>query len=146
MLDFFTENKWLIGGLATGSVVMFLGTLIALPIIVIKLPARYFHADHREHARVRDYHPLIFGLVIGLKNLLGAIFIVFGVVMLITPGQGLLSIVIGLTMMNYPGKYRFERWLVSRKPISRTLNWIRKKAHVAPLEPIDGEAVVTSDR
>ena len=146
MLDFFTENKWLLGGLATGSVVMFVGTLIALPIIIIKMPARYFHADHREHARWRDCHPLVCGLVIGLKNLLGAVFVIFGVIMLVTPGQGLLSIVIGLTMMNYPGKYRFERWLVSRRPISRAFNWIRQKAHVEPLEPIDREAVVTRDR
>ena len=67
------------------------------------------------------------------KNILGCILIVMGLAMLVLPGQGLLTILIGTLLLDFPGKFKFERWLISRKPILRTSNWLRKKAHKAPL-------------
>ena len=48
--------------------------------------------------------------------------------MLFIPGQGLLTIAIGLLLVDFPGKYRLERWLISRRPIIRVVNWMRRRA------------------
>ena len=36
---------------------------------------------------------------------------------IVLPGRGLLSIVVGIVLLNFPGKFRLERWLVSRRPV-----------------------------
>ena len=56
-----------------------------------------------------------------------------GVVMLVTPGQGLATLLIGLMLMNFPGKYRLERWVVTRGPVLHTINRLRHRAGHAPL-------------
>jgi hypothetical protein len=71
-------------------------------------------------------------LLIG-RNLLGYVFIVAGILMLVTPGQGMLTILIGLTLVNFPRKYRLERWIVSRRPVLRSVNWLRRRAGCPPL-------------
>ena len=133
MQEFLEAHKVIISILAGGSVIMFFGTLILLPILIIRMPANYFVDEARHNSPYKQCHPVlcITGLII--KNLLGIIFLLTGIIMLLTPGQGLLSIIIGITLLNYPGKYRFERWLVSRKKIRGALNWIRHKAHKPPL-------------
>ncbi len=72
------------------------------------------------------------------KNLLGGVLVVLGLVMLLTPGQGLLTLLIGLMLMNFPGKYRLERWLVTRPGVLRALNWLRARQGHQPLEAPPG--------
>ena len=79
-------------------------------------------------------HSVLATFLFGLKNVFGALFVLTGLIMLVAPGQGLLTILIGMTMMNYPGKYRAERWIITRKPIWSTVAWLRNKAHASPLE------------
>jgi hypothetical protein len=67
------------------------------------------------------------------KNLLGYIFVVAGIFMLVLPGQGLLTIFVGIMFLNFRGKYELERWIVSRAPVLRSINWIRRRAGRAPL-------------
>ena len=67
------------------------------------------------------------------KNIAGLIFILAGMAMLVLPGQGLISILLGLSLTNFPGKYRLERFLISRPAILRSVNWIRRKADKDPL-------------
>jgi hypothetical protein len=62
------------------------------------------------------------------KNLAGVTLLAAGLVMLLTPGQGLLTIVVGITLINFPGKMRFERWLATRPPVWRSINWLRERA------------------
>ncbi len=57
-----------------------------------------------------------------------------GIAMLVLPGQGVLTIVVGLVLMNFPGKYRLERWMATRRPIWKSLNWLRRKARRPELE------------
>ena len=71
-------------------------------------------------------------LLIG-KNALGYIFIVAGIVMLALPGQGILAILIGIMLLNFPGKFRLERWIITRRPVIRSINWLRRRAKHAPL-------------
>ena len=44
--------------------------------------------------------------------------------MLVAPGQGLLTMVVGLLLVDFPGKYRLERWLVTRQQVWRSINWL----------------------
>jgi len=67
------------------------------------------------------------------KNVLGGVFILVGIVLLALPGQGLLTILVGVMLLNFPGKFAFERWLVTRRPILRSVNWLRRRARRAPL-------------
>ena len=105
------------GGLwvALGVVSLIL-TLLALPLIVLRLPADYFVQEKRVPVRRDSRHPVIVWLV---------------------PGQGLLTMLIGVLLTNFPGKFRLECALVRRPAVLRTLNRIRLRAGQEPLDPPD---------
>jgi putative transmembrane protein PGPGW len=63
-----------------------------------------------------------------VKNTIGIILIVAGIIMLALPGQGILTMLVGLVLIDFPGKYQAERWVVERKFILQSINWIRSKA------------------
>ncbi len=116
------------------SAILFVGTLIVVPMLIVAMPADYFNRHRRREDR-RSVHPVlrITGLVI--KNAIGLVLVAGGVVMLVLPGQGLLTIMVGLVMMDFPGKYALEKRVVSLGPVLRTMNWIRRRRGKAPLEP-----------
>ena len=62
------------------------------------------------------------------------VLVLAGLIMLVVPGQGLLTLAVGLVLVDFPGKYRLERWLVTRPPVWRAINWLRKRAGREPLE------------
>jgi len=62
--------------------------------------------------------------------------LVAGIAMLVLPGQGVLTIVIGIMLLDFPGKYRFERSLAARRPVLRSINWLRRRAN-RPLLHVD---------
>ncbi len=117
----------------SASIAMFVASLIAIPWLIIRMPEDYFQGRKRHLSKTRNYHPVIYLAIRIVKNLVGAVFLVMGIAMLVLPGQGILTILIGLSMMDFPGKYRLERFIVSRKPVRKAIQWIRKKAHKAPL-------------
>ena len=110
------------------SAITFVGTLLIVPTLVCRIPVDYFNHTRREPTAWAEHHPVIRMVLLLAKNLLGYVVILMGIVMLVLPGQGLLTIIIGLMLINFPGKYRFERWLVSRRPILKSANWLRKKS------------------
>jgi purine-cytosine permease-like protein len=120
-----------LGGL---SVLMFVVTLVIFPLVIIYLPEDYFVRDRRDPAHQIRRHPAVWLSLIVLKNIFGAALILAGIAMLVLPGQGLLTILIGITLVNFPGKYTFERRIVSRPSVARTLNRIRESAGRARLE------------
>ena len=124
-----------LGGLwlAVGIVSLLL-TIIALPLIVIQLPADYFVRDRRQPVAVSSGHPVIVLLVNALKNVVGVLLIAFGAIMLFIPGQGILTMLIGLMLTNFPGKFHLEQKLVRRPAVLRTLNRVRHRAGREPLE------------
>jgi hypothetical protein len=69
-----------------------------------------------------------------LKATLGVTFIIAGLAMLVLPGQGILTILVGMMLLNFPGKYQIERWLVTRRPVARSINWLRRRANKGPLQ------------
>src|SRR5215467_13426453 len=85
-------------GLTVASVIGFIGSLIAIPLILVRLPADYFDTRTPRHW-MKDHHPVLrlFGLVI--KNVVGVVFLLAGFAMLFLPGQGLLTMLIGISLI-----------------------------------------------
>ena len=133
MLTWIRGHETLLWWLGALSIVMFVGTLVVLPLIVARLPADYFTRDQRPtggHAPART--PRLLGLV--GKNLLGIVLILAGVAMLVLPGQGILMMLIGLILTDFPGKRALERRLVQQPSVWQAINWMRAKAHRPALE------------
>jgi len=113
--------------MAIASAVVFAASLVAVPWVIVRLPADYFSHRHRVAHKPRDNAAVYYSIVL-IKNLAGAAFITIGIGMLVLPGQGLLTILIGVSLIDFPGKYRFQQYLVSRRFISTPLNWVRRRA------------------
>ncbi|MFO7897250.1 MAG: PGPGW domain-containing protein [Candidatus Cloacimonadales bacterium] len=122
---FFEANQALIIWLGSSSAFFFIVTLAALPLIIIRIPEDYF--KHKNRSIIEPKHPALRLLLLILKNLWGYIFILVGFILLFVPGQGLLTIFIGIMLIDFPRKYQFECWLVRKKFILQSLNWIRKR-------------------
>jgi hypothetical protein len=114
--------------LVAASVVTFLLGLLLMPVLLARLPVDYFLRPHAPLERLGSTHPVARGVVVALKNLLGAVLLLAGILMLVLPGQGLLTMLIGLTLLNFPGKRRAELWLVRRRPVFGAISWIRRRA------------------
>ena len=126
-----------LGLLAVFSVLTFVGSLLVIPLVAARIPADYFCADRRGKTLWRKRRPGLRMIVLILKNMLGLVLFLAGVLMLFLPGQGLLTIFLGIMLMDFPGKYRLERYIISRGPVLRGINWFRKRSGVAPLEVME---------
>jgi hypothetical protein len=123
---------WWIGILSMATLV---GTMIIIPILVVRIPADYFKRKKQkpEPCYKNHYGAICFiGLV--FKNLFGAIFVLAGMAMLFLPGQGFITILIGIMMLNFPGKFTLEQRIVQQPTVLRAINWIRMKADQPALE------------
>ena len=134
MFNWITIDEATIWYLAAFSIVSFIGTLLLVPVLVIRIPEDYFAENKRHRWEPWAHeHPLIRWSLLIAKNSLGYIIIVLGIAMLVLPGQGVLTILIGIMFINFPGKYRLERWVVMRAPVLNTINKLRQRAGRAPL-------------
>jgi hypothetical protein len=133
MLDWLIDNQTLLYWLTGLSVLMFMGTLILVPLLVIRMPPTYFAHQHRDERVIARRHPLVRVLLELVKSTVGLVLILAGIVMLVLPGQGVLTILMGLMLLNFPGKFRLERWVVSRPAVYRSINWLRHRAGRHPL-------------
>ena len=115
------------------SVVTFVMGIVAVPLLVVRLPADYFARDRRSRVLWAGKSPAIRAALLVGKNFLGWILVAAGILMLVLPGQGILTILIGLMLLDFPGKFRVERWIVAHRPILKFINWIRGRAGRPPL-------------
>ena len=120
---------WALVGL---SVLAFVGTLIAVPWMVVRIPSDYF-ARRAGNGRPPHRHPIVHVLVVIGKNLVGYAFIVLGILMLVLPGQGILTLLAGIVLVDFPGKHRALQWLVTRPKVLKSMNWIRERRGKGPL-------------
>ncbi len=127
-------NFWWLIGISTFA---FIATLIAVPVFVIQIPPDYFSRETRPETAWERQHSVVRTLGVLIKNMLGIILILMGIAMLILPGQGLLTIAVGLMVVDFPGKYRLERWLVSRVSVINGMNLLRKRFGKEPLDFLD---------
>jgi len=118
---------WWIGTL---SMATFVGTLIIIPILIVRIPADYFMREKQiADPCYKKQYAVICLIGLAIKNLLGLIFIIAGLAMLFLPGQGFITILIGIMMLNFPGKLAMERRIVQQPTVLRAINWMRTKAN-----------------
>lgn len=134
MVEWFQTYETIFYWIAGGSLAAFAATLAIIPWLVLRIPADYFRSRKRNVicSDCNRSTPVWLLLRI-MKNAAGAVFVLAGLVMLLTPGQGLLSIIVGLGLMNFPGKFRLERWLISRGPTLKIINRYRRRRGKPPL-------------
>ncbi|GMV51542.1 MAG: putative transmembrane protein (PGPGW) [Nitrospira sp. OLB3] len=130
-IESFVPAKLLIW-FAVSSGVMFVGTLIAIPIILMRLPADYFDI-RKPRPWMENHHPILRLVGHIVKNLVGAIFLFAGFLMLFLPGQGVLTMLIGLSLIEFPGKRRLEAKIVGQSTVLSTINAMRAKFDKPPL-------------
>ena len=133
VLQWLQTNEAMLWWFGVLSVVMFVGTLILVPILIARIPHDYFTAEHERGGHFRDQHPFIRLFLILGKNVLGVLLFAAGIAMLVLPGQGVLTMLIGLVLIDFPGKYELERRLVAQPAVLKAINWIRNKAGKQPL-------------
>ena len=117
---------------AVSSVFMFVGTLVAIPIILVRLPADYFDI-RKPRPWMENHHPVLRLLGHIVKNVVGAIFLFAGFLMLFLPGQGVLTMLIGLSLIEFPGKREVEAKIVGQSTVLSTINAMRAKFDKPPL-------------
>lgn len=133
ILAWLKSHQELLGWATLLSFLMFVGTLLAVPLIVIELPEDYLSEaiEEKPRSHVRHWPYLIF------KNLLGAALALAGLAMLVLPGQGLLTLFIGLGLMNFPGKRRLTHGIIGQRRVFSAVNRLRAKAGKPPLTKAD---------
>jgi uncharacterized protein YggT (Ycf19 family) len=108
------------------SAIAFVGTLIVIPFVLVRLPEHYF--DVRvPRIWMEGSHPVLRLITRVLKNIVGVVFVLAGISMLVLPGQGALTILIGLTLVDFPGKQRLEARIIGQPKVLGTVNSLREK-------------------
>jgi hypothetical protein len=115
------------------SLVVFVGTLVAIPFILIRLPSDYF--DVRvPRMWMKNHHPVLRFLGHLVKNVVGLMFVLAGLAMLLLPGQGLLTMLIGISLLDFPGKQRLEARIVGQPAVLNVINALRSRFGKLPLD------------
>ena len=114
------------------SLVFFVGSLIAIPYILVRLPADYF--DTRvPRPWMENHHPVLRLVGHVVKNAVGAVFLFAGFLMLFLPGQGILTMLIGVSMLDFPGKRKLEAKMIGQPAVLNAINSMRQKFDKPPL-------------
>ena len=132
LIEIFNAYKNVIIWFGSISLFVFLFSLLSIKWLVALIPEDYFVT--KRVSKIKSQNPLIWYLILILKNLVGYSLILGGVVMLILPGQGLFTIIIGLMLSNYPGKYSIEKKFIAIPTILKSINWLRGKSNKPPLK------------
>jgi hypothetical protein len=126
-------SKEILFWISIGSGIALLLTAIAIPIVIVKLPADYLVNDQKKSWL--DAQSVVVRAVLRVgKNLFGVVLVLLGIIMLVLPGQGVLSIILGLSLVDFPGRRALQCKLIRRPKVIDSINWIRKKFHRPPLK------------
>ncbi len=113
-------------GISIGvSIAVFLGSLIAIPVVLIRMPEDYLVNPPEKSGNV--------ALKIA-KNVLGVALLAIGVALLVLPGQGVLMIIVGLMLVDFPGRQKLLRKLMGKPKVQKVITAIRKRAGKPPLQ------------
>ncbi len=123
---------WWVGAVSALSLVM---TLVAIPVLVVRLPTDYFVHRKPPADSWRARHRAVRLTMLTLKNALGGLIVLAGIVLSVPliPGQGFLTILIGLMLLDFPGKRRLELRIVRQRTVLAAINWIRTRSRKPPL-------------
>lgn len=119
-------------GLTAASVIGFIGSLVAIPWILIRLPSDYFDMRVPRHW-MKDHHPVIRIIGLVIKNIIGIVFLIAGFLMLFLPGQGVLTMLIGISFMDFPNKRKLEARIIGQPALLKAINAMRQKFNKLPL-------------
>jgi len=133
MFEWMQDHPGVVWSFVVASIVVFLGSALVMPALAVRIPADYFAHHRRPPGRWADQHPAIRLVIHIVKNVLGGLFMLAGAAMLFLPGQGLLTLLIGFLILDFPGKYGFDKWLIRRRPVHRSINWLRRQRGREPL-------------
>lgn len=116
------------------SLMTFIGSLIAIPWIIARLPQDYFIYHRKSVEKRHKLHPVLAKITFLLRNIIGFIFFLAGIAMLVLPGQGIITILIGISFMDFPKKNELIDQIVRHPRVTKVLNWIRMKEKKPPFE------------
>ncbi len=128
MFEWIRAHETVLGWLGALSALVFVGSLLAVPWLIVRIPSDYFLRQRHYVDRLGPRHLAWRVAYLAVKNLLGALLVLAGAAMLILPGQGILTILVGLICLDFPGKFALERCLVRIPPVIASINWMRGKA------------------
>jgi hypothetical protein len=134
MLAWIEAHTAVVGWLFGLSLVAFVATLVAIPVLVIRMSPDYFLRRAPAADSWRGQHPLARSVGRVLKNLTGVVLVAAGIAMLVLPGQGIITIFVGLTFLDFPRKRPLELLIVRQRPILWAINRMRAKADRPPLQ------------
>jgi hypothetical protein len=109
------------------SIVTFIGSLLIIPWLILRLSPDYFIRHRLKVIERHRRHPVLAIIIFFLRNTVGLGLLAAGTAMLLIPGQGILTMLIGLSFMDFPGKHRLLEKAVQSRSVRRSLNWIRRK-------------------
>jgi hypothetical protein len=115
------------------SLALFVGSLVAMPVIIARMRPDYFVSAKPTKESWTGRHPAIRICFLVLKNLIGVILVLAGIAMLVLPGQGIITIIVGISLLNFPGKRKLELRVFRQRRVMRAVSWIRAKANREPL-------------
>ncbi len=129
------------------SAATFCVSIAVVTVVVVKLPANYFHSSHAREF-LTERHPVLRLVGIVAKNVVGLVLVGFGIVMSLpgVPGQGVLTILLGIMLLDFPGKRALETWIVSRPRVYGAVNALRARFDKPPLMLDEGKQAVDSSQ
>ena len=131
LFEIFEAYRGLIIWFGSISLFIFLFSLISMRWLAGLIPSDYF--IKKDVSKFKTNNPVLWYLVLLIKNILGYSLIIGGIMMLVLPGQGLFTIIIGLMLSNYPGKYYIEKRFVEIPAVFKSINWLRAKSNKPPI-------------
>jgi hypothetical protein len=116
--------------LAVVSIVMFVATIVAVPVFLVRIPDDYFVRRHPPRSLLRRT----------LTTLMGLVLLTLGIAMLVLPGQGILTILVGLGVLELPFRDRVVARLLRHPRVEAAVDSLRRRAGKGPLlvPPSDG--------
>jgi hypothetical protein len=112
------------------SIVLFLLTLIFVPVIVVNLRADHFVRAKDAEKKQRSVFSVIF--YIG-KNSLGILLLLLGLLLIVLPGPGWLTILAGIALVDFPFKHKLELKILTIPVVCKAINHYRTKHKKPPL-------------
>lgn len=133
VLDWLNAHRTLVGWMVIGSAILFVASVIAVPWMLVRIPHDYFGPGTHHTTPFADHHPVARLVLLVARNLIGTILLLAGIAMLVLPGQGILTILAGLVLLHFPRKHELLRWILSRRQVLASANWVRHRARRPPL-------------
>ncbi|MCP3981567.1 MAG: hypothetical protein GY716_19890 [bacterium] len=115
------------------SVLLFLGSLIVIPLLIARMRPDYFVSRTPPADSWTAQHRAIRYGALLLKNGTGLVLLAAGIAMLVLPGQGIITILVSMTLLDFPGKRRLELRIARQRRVRKAIEWIRRRARRQPL-------------